>query len=327
MAGKNDRFKTVLIVVAAAAFAGIGVWIAAQRLAAPIMTSDGEPFAYDLDAAGRIDPSLISWDEKETIPLAFDDPRGLALAADDTVYVVGDTDLVKIAADGAVLTSRKLGSEPYCVALADDGSIFIGMWDHVEMLSPGAEGTVAWAGLGDRATLTSVAVTGAGVVVADAGNRQVIRYDRSGTMLGRIGGPGAAEGTFIVPSPFFDLAAGLDGGFWVVDPGRHAFREYAETGELVSEWAKSSMGIDGFCGCCNPSHIAIAADGAFVTSEKGFVRVKIHEASGALRSVVAGPDSFDEGTVGLDLAVDSRGRVVLLDPKRRQIRIFEERDQ
>ena len=39
-------------------------------------------------------------------------------------------------------------------------------------------------------------------------------------------------------------------------------------------------------------------------------------------SVVATPDSFNEGTKGLDLAVDSKDRILVLDPERNQVRVF-----
>ena len=62
-----------------------------------------------------------------------------------------------------------------------------------------------------------------------------------------------------------------------------------------------------------------------MTSEKGLIRVKIHGPDGSFRCVVAGPDRFDEGTVQLDLAVDSKGRVLVLDPRRKQVRVFVEK--
>ena len=318
----NEQLKTGLIVAASAAVVGVAVWFVSQRIAEPGMPTAGAPFTYDIEAAGRIDPSLIRWEEARTIPLELTNPRGLAVAQDDTFYVVGDSNLVKVAANGDLLSRVVLHEEPYCVAVDDDGTVFIGMRDHIEVMGLNAETTLSWAGRGEKAMLTSVALTEKAVFVADAGNREVLRYDRSGTLFGRISGQGAAG--FIVPSPFFDLAVGPDDALWVVDPGRHAFKQFRADGELVSEWARTSMGVDGFCGCCNPTHIAIAADGSFVTSEKGLVRVKVHEPTGVLRSVVAGPDSFDEGTVGLDLALDSRGRIVVLDPKRCRLRIFKE---
>ncbi|NJO93063.1 MAG: hypothetical protein HC831_31980 [Chloroflexia bacterium] len=80
--------------------------------------------------------------------------------------------------------------------------------------------------------------------------------------------------------------------------------------------------MDGFSGCCNPSHAALLSDGSFVTAEKGLERVKIHNANGDLKCVVAKPNQFIEGTVGLDLAVDSKDRIFILDPEKKMIRIF-----
>ncbi len=92
---------------------------------------------------------------------------------------------------------------------------------------------------------------------------------------------------------------------------------------------------DGFCGCCNPVNFAVLPDGGFVTCEKGLPRVKIHDADGVFASVVAGPEGFAENwrvcilnalsncqTGGLDVAVDSMGRILVLDPVERVVRIF-----
>jgi hypothetical protein len=83
------------------------------------------------------------------------------------------------------------------------------------------------------------------------------------------------------------------------------------------------MEIEGFCGCCNPSHFAFLEDGSFVTSEKGIARVKVYNRLGDLVSVVAGPDQFKEGVEGLDLAIDSKQRIYVLDPLEKAIRVFE----
>ena len=84
------------------------------------------------------------------------------------------------------------------------------------------------------------------------------------------------------------------------------------------------MQLDGFSGCCNPSHIAMLSNGSFVTSEKGIERVKVHLPSGDFKCVVAGPKQFEPGTVGLDLAVDSGDRIYVLDPKKKEVIIYEE---
>ena len=86
------------------------------------------------------------------------------------------------------------------------------------------------------------------------------------------------------------------------------------------------MGIEGFCGCCNPTHFIILEDDSFVTSEKGLPRVKMYNRIGELVSVVAPTDQFVESTVGLDLAVDSSQRIYVLDPMQRLVRIFEKKE-
>jgi hypothetical protein len=73
--------------------------------------------------------------------------------------------------------------------------------------------------------------------------------------------------------------------------------------------------------------VAIRRDGSFVTSEKGLVRVKLYTPAGDLVGVVAGSDQFDEGVSGLDLAADSAGRILVLDPVRLEVRVFEVRQK
>jgi hypothetical protein len=83
------------------------------------------------------------------------------------------------------------------------------------------------------------------------------------------------------------------------------------------------MAMEGFCGCCNPSNFAFVNDSLFVTSEKGIERIKVYNADGSFLCIVATPDQFEEGTKGLDLAVDKQNRILVLDPTKMLIRIFE----
>ena len=90
------------------------------------------------------------------------------------------------------------------------------------------------------------------------------------------------------------------------------------------------MDIEGFSGCSNPANFAIIEDGGFVTGEKGLPRVKIYDADGVFVSVVAPPELFgwrNDGFFGsrigeLDVSVDPQGRVLVLDPVERIVRIF-----
>ena len=162
------------------------------------------------------------------------------------------------------------------------------------------------------------------VFIADAGNKIVVRYNLQGDIINRIGEKDVAQEIdgFVIPSPYFDIAIGYEGNLWIVNPGRHKLENYTFDGKLRSSWGETSINLNGFCGCCNPTHIALLSDGSFVTSEKGLPRVKVYNQMGKFKEVVAAPDQFDEGTIGLDLAVDSENRILVLDPRRQQVRIF-----
>ena len=179
----------------------------------------------------------------------------------------------------------------------------------------------------EKAIITSIAADESSLFIADAGNKVVYHYDLQGNFLNEIGRKDSIQGIqgFIIPSPFFDVAIGRDGEVWAVNSGRHQLEAYDKQGNLKSSWERTSMEIDGFSGCCNPSHISILSNGSFVTSEKGMIRVKIHQPSGEFKYVVAAPNQFENGTKGLDIAVDSKDRIIIIDPKKGLIRIFQKK--
>jgi hypothetical protein len=66
------------------------------------------------------------------------------------------------------------------------------------------------------------------------------------------------------------------------------------------------------------------ADGRFVTAEKGTPRVKVFDAQGNLESVVT--TDFAPQAAGIDVAADMAGRVWVLDPASREVRIYASRN-
>lgn len=178
--------------------------------------------------------------------------------------------------------------------------------------------------LNPSAHLTSLTATESALYAADAGNRVVYRFSLDGELQQRLGArnPAAGRTGFVIPGPFFDLAIGHDGTLWAVNPGLLALENFSADGKVRSSWGTASVDVDGFCGCCNPTHLAILPDGGFVTAEKGIVRVKVHEPTGALRTVVAGPRQFADDVVIADLGVDGQARILVLDPAARAVRIF-----
>jgi sugar lactone lactonase YvrE len=279
-----------------------------------------EHYQYDISAYREIPAELVRYREAKRIETGMRRLRGIAAAGKDNVYVTGDGMVKVFDGEGKEQTRFELGSTARCIALGPEGTVYVGMERHLEVYDTSGKRKASWPSLGEKAVLTSIAAGAKDVFVADYGNRVVWRFDRTGALRGKIG-----EGEFIIPSPYFDVAIDPDGALWAANTGERRMERYSYDGKLEKGWGESSMELTGFSGCCNPSHFAIAANGSFVTSEKGLERIKVHDGNGEFSCVVAAPDDFAEGTVGIDVAVDSAGRVLVLDPATRTVRVFEEK--
>lgn len=289
-----------------------------------------EKYQLDLEKYKKIDPALLLYKEMENIIPNIGKITALAVDAEDNIYVGGERQLRVFDKDRKEQSTIQLTTPCTCLAVDRDNRLFIGTTRRVIVYDINKEEKARYAGwqdLGPKMVITSIAVTDEDVFAADAGTRSVWRFNKKGEILNRINGEDKESGQtgFVVPSPYFDLATDPNETLWIVNPGMQKIQSYRKTGELVSSWGSSAIDVKGFCGCCNPSHIAIMPDGSFVTSEKGIVRVKVYDPAGRFTGVVAGPEAFEDSATGLDLAVDSQGRVLVLDPVREMIRIFEKR--
>ena len=309
----------------------------------------GKEFTFEIDT--YIDPNLILYEESaQPISTAFAASSAVAVGPNDCLYVAGDKAIKVFSENGSLLATMELADKPAgagagkprSLAVSDDGKVYVGMPGRVEVYDGQGNQLASWDSLGRDAVLTSIAVSKTDVFVADAGNRIVLHYDTTGKLINRIGGKAAPVGGedrnvpgFVIPSPHFDLAVAKDGLLRVVNPGRRRIEAYTLDGDLEFWWGESSVAVEGFCGCCNPVNFALLPDGGFVTCEKGLVRVKVYDSEGRFVGVVAGPDQLIEAgqaricefpeqcqAGAFDVAVDSKGRVFVLDTIKNLVRVF-----
>jgi hypothetical protein len=295
------------------------------------------PYEYKVDHLFKTDPKLLLYDLEIRMACPRKDARRVAIGPDDAIYLAAGKFVTIFNADRSQRGELALDDSARAVAVGKDGFIYVALKDHVEVYDAQGQRKAAWPSPAVKTWFAGLAVGENDVFAGDAGNRVVLRYDKSGKLVGRIGEKNAARNIpgIITPSPFLDVEIGKDGLLRVANAGRHQVEVYNFAGDLEFSWGKPTMAVDGFCGCCNPVNLALLPDGRYVTCEKGLPRVKIYSEKGVFEGVVCGPDSFPESLrtgiglgkgdgsqAGVDAAVDAQGRVYVLDQLAGELRIM-----
>ena len=318
----------IAIAVLCAVLCGFLGYKIASRKPVYVTQAGPRPKAADvgdiIDGMDKVDPKYMIAKEAGRYSTGLKEARGVAVGPEDRIYATGDKALVILSSDGKQISKMSFEKDVFSVGVGSDGTAYVSLMDHIEVYDSTGARKAVWEKPGPKAWITSIAVTENEVYAADFGDKSVIRFDKTGKVLGRLGEPGPQDGVgkYEVPSPYFDVAVDPSGRPWVAHVGKQRLESYKSDGSLESTWGKQGNNLQGFAGCCNPSHISIRKDGSFVTSEKGLVRVKLHKADGELVGVVAAAKEFEKGIHGLDLAVDSKDRILVLDPGTSSVRVY-----
>ena len=305
----------------------------------PAYADCGLPQALSARQAAPMPDAAGAYEEVRRIPGGKTPSRYLAFGPDDRLYVATGNAVFVMNPAGVRERELTLGAPVRCMAVAADGTTFVGLRNRIMAFDARGAALSAWEVPGQRTWLTGLAVGANDLFAADAGNRVVLRFDHAGRLLKRIGEKDAERDIagFVIPSPYFSVAIHPDGLLRVNNPGRHRVEAYTCDGDFEGSWGKASATLDGFCGCCNPIRLAPLPDGRLVTCEKGVPRVKIYSEAGEFESVVAPASAFPENAqfgsgqrgeadaslAGLAVAVDSRGRIAILDHVTGEIRILQ----
>lgn len=315
--------NVVLIVLAMAIVVIIGKDFIGKKAGKNI----ANPYEYNVDEFRKVDSTKILYAEKLHFPVKVNYWAGIAVS-DSNIIVVTDNHLLKFNYSGKPVFSKEIIDTATCVTVDENHHVWIGMNYYVVMYDQNGTLVKRWNSFGERAMLTSIAVSGEDVYAADAGNRIVYQCNTNGQIIQKIGEKDEHKGVpgFVIPSPYFDVSIDDNGFLWAANTGRHVFENYNRDGSLRTSWGVTSFKIEGFSGCCNPAHFSIMDDNSFITSEKGMPRIKLYDQHGQFIGIVAPPAAFS-GSLAPDIAVDRQHRVIALDFERQQVRIFERKTE
>jgi hypothetical protein len=277
----------------------------------------------------QIPRRMVRYERVLTVPTGFASAAAIAVDSQDCIYVAGDRAVRAWDSAGKRLRIGIAGlkGDPRCIAVGGDGRVYVGMDGRVEMYSPAGKlvGTVG--PYTDDGVVKRIVLAAGGMFLAvhkSLGSGFILQYDLSGKLQRAI----ALAGVTLL-SRHLDVAVTAD-GLRVTDPGAveaGRIRVYGFDGRQKYAWGRydTSGDLNNLSGCCNPVHLAALPDGRIVTSEKGAqVIVKVYHRDtpddhSRVESVVAEL----RGAEGLDLAVDSRQRILVLDAHASAVYVYQ----
>ena len=280
----------------------------------------------------------------------FDDPYGIAVAPDGTMYVAdaGDNNRIRrIGIDGAVTTLAGFNEgfadgdgtaarfdTPSGLALDAAGNLYVAdTGNHaIRKITPlGMVSTVAGTGVagfrdGDRTQAQfngpiGVAVDAHGnVYVADTYNDRIRKIDPQGQVSTLAGGdrPGSDDGVGVVAR--FDtptaLAVDAQGIVWVADTRNNAIRRVAPDGTVTTPYyAGQEQSVRALH---RPMSVALTGDGVLYVGEMSWGRV-IQLSRDGRAHVLTGAIQAQRLSRPAGLALDAKGALLVADPGSRRL--------
>lgn len=266
------------------------------------------PLPFALEEEGRFETGLQKL-------------AGIAVDSQGRIHAAGEKGVGIFTATGKSEREIPTSLPATCVAVGADGMIYVGHRGMLEKFQPDGRLKWAWGGADAengqqqaRVYYTSLALDGDFLYAADAGARSLKRFSVDGDFVDEISG-------FVIPSPFFDCAADGKGNLTVANTGKHRIERYDRNGRLLDHWGAFGAEPQNFCGCCNPTSFALFPDGRIATTEKGIPRLKVYAPDHRMIAHL-GSEAFPDGVAGMRLAIDSRQRILLAEPKKSEIRIY-----
>jgi len=284
------------------------------------------PYDLKIDSIGLIAKDKYCDVTCSKMTLPFKKVIAIAVDSENDIYISGDSCILILSRKGDKIKQFSTESTATALVVDKNNAIYAAFENHIAQYSKEGKLIAQWPVIKKNSYITSLAVSDKQVFAADASAALVYEFSSNGTLIRSFGSKDKKDlvSCFILPSNYFDVAVAPDTTIWIANTGRHKLVNFYTDGNQRSFWGRTSAAVEDFCGCCNPSHFAIMKDGSFITAEKGIVRVKKYDSFGHFIGAIAGPEHFQSGAAGLDIAINNNNEILVLEPHARIIHIFKE---
>ncbi|MFQ5408985.1 MAG: SMP-30/gluconolactonase/LRE family protein, partial [Anaerolineales bacterium] len=218
-------------------------------------------------------------------------------------------------------------NEPWGIAVDADGSVYVAdTWNHrIQKFTPDGAYVLEWGQFGTDGALTSMwgprdVATGPDgrVYVADSGNKRILVFEADGTPVRQIGSGGVLDGELDEP---VGVAIAADGRVFVADTWNQRVQVFTADGLFLHQWD-----VQGWFGQSleNKPYLGLDNMGrVFVSDPEGF-RILVYDEAG-LPQFSFGDFGFDNNTFALPVGVawDGADSVFVVDSNNHRVMKFQ----
>ena len=157
------------------------------------------------------------------------------------------------------------------------------------------------------------------LLVADTGNKRIIKYSPSGELIQQVGGGGVVGGRF--EEPVGVAVSPTDGAVYVADTWNQRVQKLSPALEFIAEWPTAGWDSQDIY---DKPYLDVAANGDVYVTDPQFYRVVIYQPDGEIKASFG---TFGTGTTNFDLptgiAIDPTSGVILItDANNNRVQLF-----